>query len=258
MLTQQTSITCITAAHELASTVQPVYARPDAPYLTDERARAQPYIDPHMEFVPTTHEHLRAMCDQHDYTTVHDAITPAHLIHLDPIDLRRIFWLVELHGDLRELCRVDRSMTFNELLHWASTPHIAVMLQTPRLHPDCYLPTPPVDRTSGAADVQPTPTVPSPPIPPVPTQPATKTHTPKTTSRSTAAAAWNTKWSERDSNSQPLACKAGAHPARSEFGIRGRLARLPQNPPLDTPPLLSEALREVSPECLGQKKQPAT
>ncbi len=175
------SITCITAAHELASTVQPVYARPGVPYLTDERARAQPYIDPHLEFIPTTQEHLRAMCDSNDYSTITDAITPAHLIHLDPIDLRRIFWLVELQGDLRELCRVDRSMTFNELLHWASTPHIAVMLTMLRLHPDCYLPTQPVARTSGAADVQPTPTVPSPPD-----SPATTTSSPAPRPRSHA------------------------------------------------------------------------
>ena len=207
MLTQQTSITCITAAHALASTVQPVYARPDVPYLTEQRARAQPYIDPHLEFIPTTQEHLRAMCNSTDYSTITDAITPAHLIHLEPIDLRRIFWLVELHGDLRELCRVDRSLTFNELLHWASTPHIAVMLQTLRLHPDCYLPAQPVDRTSGAAACQPTPTLPSPPIPSVPTQPPAETQPQKSTSRSTPAAAWNSKWSGRESNSRPRHCE---------------------------------------------------
>ena len=107
---------------------------------TPARSAAPHYIDPHLEFIPTTHEHLHAMCERNDYSTTTDAITPAHLLHLDIMDLRRIFWLIELQGDLRELCRVDRTMTYNELLTWASTPHIAAMLMTPRLHPDCYLP----------------------------------------------------------------------------------------------------------------------
>ena len=122
MLTQLTSITCITAAHHLAHTVQPVYAQPDVPYLTEQRARAQPYIDPHLEFIPTTHEHLRAMCASNDYTTVTDGITPAHLIHVDMMDLCRIFWLIELNGDLRDLCRVDRTVTYNEPRARANSP----------------------------------------------------------------------------------------------------------------------------------------
>ncbi|MFN7315238.1 MAG: dihydrolipoamide acetyltransferase family protein [Phycisphaerae bacterium] len=180
MLTQSTSVPCnittIDAARPI-NAVQPVYAQPNVPYLTQARARANPYINPHDEFIPTTQEHLRAMCEQHDYTTVHNAITPAHLRDLNPIDLRRIFWLVELQGDLRELCQVDRTLTLSELHDWATTPHIAVMLQTLRLHPDCYLPAQPVGRTSGAAACQATSTLPFPPNCPVPTHQSSPSRT---------------------------------------------------------------------------------
>ncbi|MFN5946030.1 MAG: hypothetical protein ACK46I_13190, partial [Phycisphaerae bacterium] len=136
MFTQFQPSQAATTAQQPATTITLIYAQPGVPYLTPARSAAPHYIDPHLQFVPTTHEHLHAMCASNDYSTITDAITPAHLLHLDMMDLRRIFWLIELNGDLRELCRVDRTMTYNELLTWASTPHIAAMLMTPRLHPD--------------------------------------------------------------------------------------------------------------------------
>jgi hypothetical protein len=121
-----------TKAHGLPHRRKPVAARrgpflgemlpPGVPYLTPARSAAPDYIDPHLRFVPTNHEHQRAMCASNDYTTVTDGITPAHLIHVDMMDLCRIFWLIELNGDLRDLCRVDRTVTYNEPRARANSP----------------------------------------------------------------------------------------------------------------------------------------
>ncbi len=115
---------------------------------------------------------------------VFDRITPARLVDLDMLDIRRIFWLVELRGDLRELCRVDRTATYDELVHWSQSPRIWVLLPILRLHRDCYLPAAQPARSSAPANSQPPATPPTPPTPPTST-----TTTPAQTRRPLATAA---------------------------------------------------------------------
>ena len=58
-----------TTAQQPATTITLFYAQPGVPYLTPARSAAPHYIDPHLEFIPTTHEHLHAMCERNDYST---------------------------------------------------------------------------------------------------------------------------------------------------------------------------------------------
>ncbi len=140
--------------HPLAHTIAPIHAHPDQPYFTEERSRKQPFIDPHLEFVPTTQEHLLTKCAAKDYTHIHDCLTPAYLVNLTPLDLRRIFWLYELNKNLFDLAPRVSGSTLAELQMWAAQPHIAVCLIHNKIHQDCYL----AGRPSGAAAIeQPTP-----------------------------------------------------------------------------------------------------